>query len=94
MRLYNINTFLLGIVAGTCIMLFSFLLIKKDKSEEEEIIFQLEAENGKLFEELIKWEDHAIRMKRICGLPDTATWSYKQKIIHHVDLKTLESYRN
>jgi hypothetical protein len=33
------------------------------------------------------WEDHAVRMKRIAGVPDTVEWSYKQKIIHPIKIK-------
>ena len=33
------------------------------------------------------WEDHAIRMKRIVGVPDTVEWSYKQKIIQPIKIK-------
>jgi hypothetical protein len=33
------------------------------------------------------WEDHAVRMKRIAGVPDTVEWSYKQKITHPIKIK-------
>lgn len=35
------------------------------------------------------WEDHAIRMKRICGLTDTVTWTYKEKVLHNICTKCL-----
>lgn len=50
----------------------------------------LTIENERLFDELLKWEDHALRMKRICGVPDTVTWSYKEKVTHCVNLRNLE----
>lgn len=52
----------------------------------------LEREIVRLNSELSKWEDHAIRMKRIAGIPDTVTWSYKQKVIHPIDTHSLEKY--
>jgi len=94
MKLDRFDTFLLGVLLSSLIMLVALQFVKEDKTEQEQIIFQLKTENGKLFDELTKWEDHAIRMKRICGLPDTVTWSYKQKVIHCVDLKNLASYKN
>ena len=94
MKLDRFDTFLLGVSLSATIMLVALQFVGEDKTEQEQIIFQLETENGKLFDELIKWEDHAIRMKRICGLPDTVTWSYKQKVIHCVDLKSLENYKD
>jgi hypothetical protein len=33
------------------------------------------------------WEDHALRMKRIVGVPDTVSWSYKTKVIHNIDTR-------
>lgn len=94
MKLDRFDTFLLGVSLSAIIMLVALQFVGENKTEQEQIIFQLETENGKLFDELIKWEDHAIRMKRICGLPDTVTWSYKQKVIHCVDLKSLENYKD
>lgn len=35
------------------------------------------------------WENHALRMKRIVGVPDTIAWSYKQKVVHEIDTKRL-----
>lgn len=45
--------------------------------------------NALLIEELNKWEDHAFRIKRIAGVPDTVSWSYKQKVIHSVNTYNL-----
>ena len=38
------------------------------------------------------WEDHAIRLKRIAGVKDTVSWSYKQKVIHPVDTRKITSH--
>jgi hypothetical protein len=63
-----------------------------NKEEEYDIskVEVLTIENERLFDELLKWEDHALRMKRICGVPDTVTWSYKEKVTHCVNLRNLE----
>jgi hypothetical protein len=33
------------------------------------------------------WENHALRMKRIIGVPDTVSWSYKTKVVYPVNTK-------
>lgn len=55
----------------------------KTQTEVEYLIHQIH-----LRDSIIQtWEDHAIRMKRIVGVPDTVEWSYKQKIIHPIKMK-------
>jgi hypothetical protein len=59
------------------------------KSVETDSLSYYRAKCQYLEKELLKWEDHAIRMKRIVGIPDTVSWSYKQKVIHNIDTSKL-----
>lgn len=38
---------------------------------------------------IVTWEDHANRMKRIVGMPEELSWSYKQKCINSIDTRRI-----
>ena len=84
--------YILMIVGCLCIWIGGFISGYEYNKEECDIskVEVLTIENERLFDELLKWEDHALRMKRICGVPDTVTWSYKEKVTHCVNLRNLE----
>lgn len=78
-----------GCFLGVLIAVFLKVLTKKppvedsSQTEVEYLIHQIH-----LRDSIIQtWEDHAVRMKRIAGVPDTVEWSYKQKIIHPIKIK-------
>jgi len=79
------------------VVVIFFLSIISWKFYDSKPKSQLELENERLKQELKfkqeiinSWEDHANRMKRIVGLPDTVEWSYKQKVIRPIDTHKLE----
>lgn len=80
----------IGISIATFISDRKITNIKNSNADSNSLyIKELETKIVYLESELSKWEDHAIRMKRICGLPDTVSWSYKQKVIHNIDTSKL-----
>jgi hypothetical protein len=36
---------------------------------------------------IYEWENHALRMKRIAGVPDSVGWSYATKCVYSIDTK-------
>ena len=46
-----------------------------------------------LEQELLKWNDHSTRMKRILGIPDTTSITYLEKIKHPINLRALEQWK-
>lgn len=84
-----------AVIMITCTAIV-LMFIANNKLKNKEPINQpicecdsLKVINSLLIEEIHKWEDHAIRMKRIAGVPDTISWSYKQKVIHPVNTYNL-----
>lgn len=64
----------------------------KDREETKQIEY-LEAKTEFLEQELLKWNDHSTRMKRILGIPDTTSITYLEKIKHPINLRALEQWK-
>jgi len=90
-------SFISFVITIICMLPLFFTMINDMDDLDKKIIvlendcglFELQLENQLLKEEVEAWRDHATRMKRIAGVPDTTKWSFKQKVIHPISTVSL-----
>ena len=74
-----------------------FMMWNNDKIVKQNIKLQdklnmFYIEHDTLISELYKWENHALRMKRICGINDTVQWNYAVKCLHPINTWNLTKH--
>jgi hypothetical protein len=58
---------------------------KQQEPQPELLYYQQKADSLQC--RIYEWENHAMRMKRIAGVPDSVGWSYATKCVYSIDTK-------
>jgi hypothetical protein len=58
---------------------------KQQEQQPELLYYQHKADSLQC--RIYEWENHAMRMKRIAGVPDSVAWSYATKCVYSIDTK-------